>query len=275
MIFHRKRIEVVVAYSVLVVASLVAIFPVVLIVLNSFKLSRDIFAIETMWIFKPTLANYRSIFVQRDFFLFLKNSLIVSSGATLLSLVFAIPAGYGFSRYEFRGKKDLLFWILSQKMIPPIAIIIPYFIIIKTLHLIDTYLALVVTYLVLNLPFAVWILHGFFNEIPSEIDDAARVDGCSELQILVKIIFPLAIGGIVTTAILCVVFSWNEFVFALILCGLKTKTAPVITTALRAPYGMGWGDGLAAASVTIVPVILFVMILGKRFLKGLTFGAIQ
>lgn len=275
LVLSNKRVELLTAYIGLGLASFLAISPVMVIIFNSFKHSNDIFSTKPIWGSMLTLENYKHIFINRNFLHFLINSLIVSTSSTLLSLVFAIPAAYGFSRYDFKAKRDLLFWILSQRMLPPIAIIIPVFLIMRTLRLLDTYPALIITYLIFNLPFSIWLLNGYFEEIPTELDESARIDGCSNLEVIFKVVLPPAIGGILTTAILCIVFSWNEFLFALILTGQKTQTATVITTALRAPWGMGWGDGLAAASVTILPIILFVLILGNKFQKGLTLGAIK
>ena len=262
-------------YLVLIIISIITLLPIVLMILGSFKAEIDVFSMENIWVFKPSLEHYRNLFVQKDFLNNLQNSLILTVTSTMLSIIISLPAAYAFVRYRIKRKKDIMFWILTQRMLPPIAIIIPFFLIFRYLRLIDTYIALIFVYTLFNLPLAIWLLSGFLEDIPIEIEEASRIDGCSELGILWRIVIPCASGGIVATSIVCMIFIWNEFLFALILSTRKMVTAPVVAASLKLAWGYGWGQALAAGTVVIMPIIIVTMFLGKKLQRGLTFGAVK
>jgi len=262
-------------YLLALIIVLMALIPIVWIFMTAFKDKADIFLLPPKWIFKPTLDNFIEIFKYRNFSHYLLNSTIVAVATTALALIIGIPAAYGFSRYQFKGKKDLIFWILTIRMSPPIMAVIPLFIIIARGGLLDTPISLIIVYLLINLPFAIWIMKGFFDEIPSELDEAAKLDGCSELGIIRRIILPLSSPGIIATTILCIIFSWNEFLFALILTGTKARTLPVTIIQFITLTGVSWGPMCAAGTMTILPIFIFTLVVQKHLIRGLTLGAIK
>jgi len=166
-------------------------------------------------------------------------------------------------------------WILSIRMFPPIAAIIPFFLLYKQLGLIDTRIGLIIAYTGFNLPFAVWIMRGFFDEVPRELDEAALIDGCSPIKVFVRVVLPLAAPGLVATAIFAMIFSWNEFMFALILSRSRSQTMPVGVMGFITHRGVIWGEIMAAASVIMLPMIVFTFIAQKYLIRGLTFGAVK
>lgn len=218
--------------------------------------------------------NYYKPFFQDVFGRYLINSLIIASANTGLALVCAIFAAYAFSRYK-TGGSGLFFWILTNRMAPPAAFLLPVFLIFSNLKLIDTYIGLILLYCIFNVPFAIWLLRGPIDAIPTELDDAASVDGCSTLGIIWHIIIPAAKSGIVITALMTWLFSWNEYLFASILTSIKART---ITTGLAefvTVVGTNWGEMAAVAIVCLVPAIILFGFVQKHIVAGLTFGAIK
>lgn len=262
-------------YFVSFLIVIACVLPVIWIFLTAFKRTPDIFSIPPKWIFTPTFANFVEIFAHRNFLRYLINSSLLSIFSTLLSLLIGMPAAYGLSRYHFKRKKDLIFWVLSLRMSPAIMAVIPLFIIIARLGLLDKLPTLVIVYLLINTPFVIWMLKGFIDEIPLELDEAARIDGCSELTIMTRIMLPLIRPGVSATSVLCIIFSWNEFVFALILTGTNARTLPVTITQFITLTGISWGPMCAAGTITILPIFIFTLLVQKHLVRGLTLGAIK
>ncbi|MBN2072342.1 MAG: carbohydrate ABC transporter permease [Actinobacteria bacterium] len=262
-------------YLILSVVSIISLFPIVLMILGSFKTEIDVFSMDHIWVFKPSMEHYTDLFVAKNFLNNLKNSLILTVSSTILSIIIGLPAAYAFARYRMKRKKDIMFWILSQRMLPPVAVVIPFFLIVRFLGLLDTYIAIIFLYTLFNLPLAIWLLRGFLEEVPVEIEESSRIDGCSEFGILWRIIIPCASGGIVATGIVCMIFTWNEFLFALVLSSKNVVTAPIVAGALKLAWGYGWGQALAAGSTVILPIVVITMFLGRRLQRGLTFGAVK
>ncbi|NLG79537.1 MAG: carbohydrate ABC transporter permease [Firmicutes bacterium] len=256
--------------AVIVVLFLV---PFVWMVLMSFKTRLQTFAIPPVVFFKPTLENYRDLFARGVFGHYFVNSLLTVLASVALSLVIAAPAAYGLARFNFRRKKDVAFWILSIRMAPAIAVVIPYFLIGSLLGILDTRLVLVISYLSFNIPFAVWMLRGFIEEVPVEVDEAAMIDGCSRFGAFVRLILPLTANGLAATSILCIIQSWNEFTFALFLTTTNARTLPTIVTQFLTFQGVVWGEMAAAATITTIPVVAFALLVRKHLITGLTFGA--
>lgn len=251
------------------------LFPILWVVMSAFKTRGQAQAIPPVWIFKPTFNNFISAFVKRDFGRLLVNSLIVSLSSTFLSVFLGSLAGYALARFPIKGRNSVLMWILSIRMFPPIAAIIPFFLLYNRLGLIDTRIGLIIAYTGFNLPFAVWIMRGFFLEVPRELDEAALIDGCSPWRVFTRIVIPLAAPGLVATAIFAMLFSWNEFMFALILCRSRSQTMPVGVMGFITHRGVLWGEIMAAASVIMVPMVAFTMFAQKYLVRGLTFGAVK
>jgi len=260
---------------VTVIVFSVIIFPPLVLFLTSIKTERDALSFPPKWIFRPTLKSYIEVFRTSPFEQYALNSLIVASLNTCVSLALGSLAAYGLARFKFKGSENVSFWILSIRMMPPVAAIIPIYIIMKNLRILDTPWCLVITYLTFNLPFVVWMMKGFFEDIPREIEESALIDGCSEFEVFRKIALPLASPGLAATAILVFIFSWNEFLFALILTGTKAVTLPVGIIGYMKETGINWGYMTAGGTLALIPVIVFTILVQKHLVKGLTLGAIK
>lgn len=203
------------------------------------------------------------------------NSLIIGFGSTLLSVVLGTLAAYAFSRFRVPGKDDLLFFILSTRMMPPIAIAIPVYLMFRAIGLSDTHLGLILLYTVVNLSLSVWLLKGFMDEIPREYEEAAMVDGYTRWQAFVKVVLPQAATGIATTAIFCLIFAWNEYAFALLLTSGTAQTSPPFIPTIIGEGGLDWPAMAAGTTLFLLPVLFFTVLLRKHLLRGITFGAVR
>lgn len=272
---------------------ILALLPIFWLVVTSIKPAGEITTRVPIFIpTKPTLANYRGVFFPEAESLYqkagvaremlsvtgwvgVKNSIIVTLLSTALAIGIGLMAAYAFSRLRFKGKDNLAFWLLSTKMFPPATVILPIFIMMNRFRLVDTQIALILAYLVFNLPFSVWMLRGFFMEIPKELDECAMVDGCSHWGALVKILLPLLIPGIIVTAIFCFIFSWNEFLFALILTRVKAQTFPVQVSAFLGVKGIQWGPMAAFGVAGSIPPLVLAIAAQRYLVRGLTYGALK
>lgn len=203
------------------------------------------------------------------------NSLIIGFGATFFSIFFGTLAAYAFSRFKIPLKDDLLFFILSTRMFPPVAAAIPIFLMYRYLGLNDTHLGMIILYTTVNLSLSVWLLKGFIDEIPKEYEEAALVDGYSRLHTFIKIILPQAATGIAATAIFCLIFSWNEYAFAVLLTFRQAQTLPPFIPTIIGEGGLDWPAVAAGTLIFIVPVIIFTILLRKHLVRGITFGAVR
>ena len=205
----------------------------------------------------------------------LLNSIIVAGGATLLNIPFALPAAYALSRFRIPGKKHIMLWYIGLLMAPPVVFLIPYFIFMSRLRLNGTYIAMIVMLQTLTIPFSVWLLKGFFDDVPFELEEAAQVDGARWLQALRTITFPLALPGIVVTSMFAFVFSWNNAIFPLVLSNQATATLPIGAMSYTAAAGASWNYIAATAIVSMIPPMLIFLVLGRYIVRGLTFGAVK
>jgi len=251
------------------------LFPIIWTIITSLKNEVDAFSMPPKFFFKPTFENYRTVFTKYPFVKYIYNSVVVGISSTLISMMFGVPAAYAFSRFKIKKGDDLAFFILSTRIAPPTLVILPFFLLFSQINLLDTKFALTIVYLTFNLSFVVWIMKQFFDEIPKELDEAAMVDGCSRFQSFWKIVLPLSKSGLSATAILCLITSWNEFLFALVLTGNNAKTLPIAITSFIQFTGTRWGELCAAATVMIIPLIIFGFIIQRRLVSGMTFGAIK
>ena len=211
------------------------------------------------------------------YFYQLLNSIIIGGGSTILAVGLGTLAAYAFSRFDVAGKEDLLFFILSTRMLPPVVVVIPIYLMYSALGLRDTHFGLILLYTTFNVSFAVWLMKGFIDEIPKEYEDAALVDGYSRFQTFVKVILPQSVTGIAATAVFCLITAWNEFAFALVLTevGGKAVTAPPSITSATGSAGMDWGKIAAATFVFLLPVAVFTFLMRGHLLRGVTFGAVK
>jgi len=273
--FITGKIKKIIFVVLTVIVFGIILFPPFVLFLTSVKTDIDALAFPPKWIFKPTIKNYVQIFQTSPFLRYILNSLIVASLNTFIALVLGSLAAYGLARYTFKGSENISFWILSIRMMPPVAAIIPLYIIMKNLHILDTPWCLVLIYLTFNLPFTVWMMKGFFEDVPREIEESALIDGCSEFDVFRKIALPLVSPGLAATAILVFIFSWNEFLFALILTGTRATTLPVGIILYMKETGINWGYMTAGGILALIPVVIFTMLVQKHLVKGLTLGALK
>lgn len=267
----RQRLMTIFAMIVLVGASFIAIFPLYWVVTTSLKAPVDVFKMPPVWFFRPSLENYQSVITSRFPGYFL-NSLLISSGTLIASLVVGVPAAYGLARLKLKRKADVDFFILSTRMAPPIAFAIPFYLMWSALGLVDSHLGMILVYMLFTTAFVVWMMRGFFAEVPAELDEAALVDGCSRWQAFFKVALPCVRAGLVATAILCVLLTWNEFFFALILTSFNAKTVPVALPGYIGFVRLRWGELCAAATLVVLPVLVFGLLVQRYLLRGLIGG---
>jgi multiple sugar transport system permease protein len=275
---HRTRSTIVwnvVKYLLLALILFFTVFPVYWIFASSFKPATDFFSVPPSFVFKPTLANYQKIFNQPTFLKYLQNSLIVAGSVTILALAVASLAAYALARYRFPGARFISLAILSARLVPGATMIIPYFALFRTFHLTDSILALIVAYTGFSLPFACWLLYGFFLELPIDMQDAARVDGCTEFAVFWRIALPLTLPGLGATAILVFLGAWNEFLFALVLAGREAKTLPVYLATFISEQTVFWGGLFATAVLMVIPTLILTLGVQRSLVRGLTAGAVK
>jgi multiple sugar transport system permease protein len=276
----RRRAGRAVAYVVLVALGIFGIAPFVYMVILSFKRRIDILVqvpptLSFQW--KTIASSYREVLHNQGMLEFVGNSVFVVGVSTFLALIIGTPAAYAFSRLPFRGKQQLGNTILSMRFMPPIAVAIPLFLMIKEIGLRDTYLGLILPYTAFSLPLIVWIMIGFFDEVPREIDDAAQVDGCTYIGLLWRVMRPIVRPGMVTAALFGAIFVWNEFLVALYVIdsrGLQTISLGAATL-VSAEHPIDWNISAVVGVVTVVPMLLFSLLVQRYIVRGLTAGAIK
>jgi multiple sugar transport system permease protein len=295
--------------AVLVIGyALIAMIPMIWILLTSFKTPEDAIAYPPKVIFAPSLEGYVNLFTDRtrqtpEYMAGLPpaetwyeelvrsrnmvitgvsrfpgryvNSLIIGFGSTFLAVFLGTLAAYAFSRFRVPLKDDLMFFILSTRMFPPIAVAIPIYLMYRELGLSDTHAGMIILYTAVNLSLAVWLLKSFIDAIPREYEDAAMVDGYTRFQAFYKVVLPQATTGIAATAIFCLIFSWNEYAFALLLTSGQAQTAPPFIPIIIGEGGLDWPAVAAGTTLFLLPVVIFTVILRKHLLRGITFGAVR
>ena len=267
----------------LIVYTVWTVLPLFIMFVSSFKDLLEAFQLPAVgdWAgigiffnFTPTVAHYVNLFENNNFGIYFLNSLVAALGSALVSVVLGASAAYALSRSEFRGKKDLLFWIISTRMAPVVAVLVPLYAIFRSAGLIGTLPGLVLAYTTFNLPFAIWILKGFFDNVPYAIEEAAMCDGCNRLQAMREIL-PLVAPGVGAFLVLCVLFAWNDFLFASIIGSGGAKTLPVATRELVQPQNIQWGSIMAAGTVTTIPMMFLGLLIRRYLVTGLTMGAVR
>jgi multiple sugar transport system permease protein len=270
-----KRISQIFVYILVALAVLLSIAPIVYIVFTSFKEPELTFAVPPVWNFTPTLKNYDEVLSSTDFGKYFMNSVVVALVTTAIALALGTLAAYGFSRFRFRGHFWLKMSSLVPQMLPPIAIIVPLYVLFSRLDWIDTRQALIISYLTFTIPLSTWMMIGFFDDVPVELEEAAMIDGCSRFGALVRISLPIAIPGIAATAILAFLYCWNEFLYAVILTGRDARTLPVIITSFMTNKSVLWGRIAASGSLVLIPVLIFALLSQRYLIRGLAKGAVK
>ena len=246
-------------------------FPFVWMLMGSFKQEVDFTAYPPVWLFQPTMENYINVFEKNDFFTYTINSTIVASITTLLALVLGIPGAYAVARYRRTG---FALVVLAARMAPGIAFLIPWFVMFVQLKLTNTFVALITSHLIVSLPIVLWMMIGFIEAVPFEIEQAAQVDGCTVWGTLIKVVVPLTLPGIAASGILSFIYSWNNFLFSVVLAGEATKTLPVAVFSFMGYQSISWGPLSAAACVITLPVIILALMVQKYIVQGLAAGGV-
>ena len=255
---------------------MIVLFPLYWTLTSSFKEYVEMFSSPPTFIPKKfTWANYVQV-LQGNFPRAISNSLIVAVTSTALALVLGVPAAYSFSRYSFKLSGVLLFVILAIRMFPAVSFMVPMYLMFRKLGLYNTRLALVISYLTFQLPFIIWMMEGFLGSIPTELEEAGRIDGCSRFTVFTRVILPLALPGVAVSAIFSAIMAWNEFPYALVLSSTAVaKTAPVSIAETITSYQIAWGEMTASGTLLIIPVLLFSVYVQKYMVKALVSGAVK
>jgi multiple sugar transport system permease protein len=297
-----------IAGALIVLYAIITMVPLVWIVLTSFKSPPDSISYPPKVVFQPTLEGYCNLLTTRSrqtpdylasqpppsgtceqiardrnmvivseskFIPRFWNSVVIAFGSTALAVFLGTLAAYGFSRFKVPLKDDLLFFILSTRMMPPIAVAIPIFLMYRELGLQDTKLGMILLYTAVNVSLAVWLLKGFIDEIPREYEEAAMIDGYTRLQAFRKVVLPQAATGIAATAIFCLIFAWNEYAFAVLLTSGEAQTAPPFIPIIIGEGGQDWPAVAAGTTLFLIPIVVFTVLLRKHLLRGITFGAVR
>ncbi|MBS7699891.1 MULTISPECIES: carbohydrate ABC transporter permease [unclassified Chelatococcus] len=259
----------------LVIVAIVFIMPIFWAILMSLKTRADALAMPPKWLFVPTFEHYSTVWSEGALLEYTQNSLIVTLSATAIGLMLGVPAAYILARRHFRGKRTLLLGILSTRMIPPVAFIIPFFVIFTNLGLKDTYTALVIVYLTIILGFVIWMMRSYIVDLPIELEEAARIDGCEQWQTFRYVVLPSCKPGLATSAIFSFIYAWNEFLYAMVLTNRHAKTLPLGIYNWVSYEEVRWGELTAAAVLAMLPVLVFYLFVQRALVRGLTMGAVK
>lgn len=269
----KNRLLSILQNGLLAIYAIFALFPLIWMLILSFKSDTEMFT--TTFAFHPTLSNYTEVLMKSDYFRYMLDSLIVSGGAVLISVLAGVPAAYALARYDFKKKEDIAFQILSFKFAPEILVVLPLFMIYQKLGLYDTYFGLIWVYQLISMPLLIWVVRGYFEDISVEIEHAAQVDGYSWYQIFFKMLLPLIKPGLVSAALLAFIFAWNSFTFPLMLGGINVQPITVAVTKYLGTDTAHYGQLAVAATVSALPAIIFALCIQKHLVRGLSFGAVK
>jgi ABC-type glycerol-3-phosphate transport system permease component len=273
---RARRLQAGLVYLTLIALTCAFLFPLLWILGLSLKTRPQILASEPLFLWWPTLQHYVDVLGRADFLKAFLNTLIVSFSAVLLSLCVGVPAAYAFARFPFRGRSFLFFSLLVMRMLPPIAILVPMYVLLNQVGLTTTHLSVVLAYTTFSLPLVVWIMRGFFEDLPVELEECAWIDGAGRYTAFLRIVLPLARPGMVAAAILCLQLAWNDFLFAAVLTNNATQTLPVLMAGFTGgDSGVDWGPMTASGVLVILPVILFSFAAQRHLVAGLSSGAVK
>jgi len=264
----------IIIFIIIFLALFLTLVPLAWITLSSFKVEADQFSIPPKWFpERLTLDNYITFFSNAELLQSLFNSVITTVLSTFIALLLGVPAAYALARFDWKHSNKISFMILLARMTPPIVMVLPFFMIARYLNISNTYIPIIIALSFFSVPFAVWMMRGFFQEIPNSIEEAAMIDGCTRVQALGKVILPLSMPGLAATSILCALISWNEFLFALVLTGKDTRTLPVLVNTYVSERNIEWGVMSASAIIIVLPMIVFGLLVQNDLVRGLTMGS--
>ena len=271
-----SRTESAIRNAVVLLAIGVFLLPLFWLLVTSLKLPRDVFQMPPVWFgFAPTLSNFQFAISTVNAPKFILNSVIISSGTTLAALVLGTLGGFAVARSQLKLVQAGSYFFLVLLMIPPIAMLVPFYLIMRDIGLLGSYWAVIILDTCFNAPFVVWMMASYFRSVPIELEEAATVDGASPFAAFLRVSLPLSIPGIVAAALYCVIFSWNDFLFALLLTSPQTKTIPLGIMGTFTTAQMSWGNMAALSLFAVVPVLLVAVLLNKYFVQGMTAGAVK
>lgn len=256
-------------------AVLLLVFPIIWMLITSFKTEIDAISPEASLMFQPTLENYRVVFSRSNYAAYVVNSVYISATATAIALLLGFPAAYSMAFFATSRTRGTLLWILSTKMMPPVGVLVPIYILYRDLRLIDSHVGLIALFTVANLPIVIWMLFSFFRDIPPEILEAARIDGASLQEEFWYILLPLSGPAVASTALLSIILCWNEAFWSINLTTTKAATLAAFIATYSAPQGLFWAKLSAAAVLAVAPVLLMGWIGQRHLVRGLTFGAVK
>lgn len=273
----RKRLDKAIVYLLLITISIVVAFPFVWLLLTSFKTYPEIYAFPVIYIPNElTFEHYVKVMFQHDFGRYFLNTFLISMGTGLFSILLAVMPAYAFSRFEFPGKRPLFISILFCQMFPQTIFLIPFFLMLKALHLLDTLPGVVLTYLPFTTPIAIWFMSNFFREVPRDLEEMALIDGCDRFRAFYLVALPLVLPGLAAVAIYSFLFAWGELMFALsYLPSLKNQTVPIILSLFVGQYQTRWGPLFAGSVAATIPALVIFVVLQSYFVRGLTAGAVK
>ena len=271
----RRTAGYVVLYAIAVIMVLWSVMPIVWMAISSLKVNTNMFTLPPQFFFKPELGTYTYMFREAGFGKFLANSLIASISSTVIALFIGSLGGYALCRGQFKHQKDISFWIISTRMAPIPAVILPLYMIFSRLHMVGTMPGLVFAYTTFNLPFALWMMMAFFADVPPALEEAARVDGTSKFGAFMRIALPAASPGLAATGVLCMMFAWNDYVFASALSGASTQTIPIAASLLVTQTGIAWGQAMATGTIIVMPMLMGGLLMRKYLVKGFSMGAVK
>ncbi len=257
------------------IIAFVMFFPILWMIMTSFKTEADAFAYPPQVIFSPTLDNWEIALFDSNFIGYLRNTIIITVGSTLLALGLGIPAAYALAYYQTKRSDLTLMWLISTRMLPPVGVIVPVFIIFRDLGLRDSHTGMIIIYSAMNLPLVVWMMRSFFLDVPYEILEASRIDGTTLIQEFRFIVIPLVLPGLFATGLLCLIFAWNEFFFAFNLTVTKAAPVSVYISSFKTAEGLFWAKMSAGATAAVFPVVIAGWIAQRQLVQGLTMGAVK
>lgn len=255
--------------------SLLVFFPIFWMILTSFKTEVEAVQTPPSLFFHPTVENYAIVQERADYFRFAMNSVVVSLVSTIAALILAVPASYAMAFFPKPRTKDLMLWMLSTKMLPPVGVLVPMYLLWRDLNLLDTRTGLIIIYTLVNLPIVVWMLYTFFKEVPKDILEAGRMDGASPKQELWHLLMPLSLPGIASTALLAIILTWNEAFWSLNLATSQAAPLPTFIASFSSPEGLFWSKLSAASTMAVAPILIFGWMSQRQLVRGLTFGAVK
>ena len=268
---RRKWLLTVVGY----VVALLFFFPILWMLMTAFKTEAAAFTLPPHFFFRPTLASFGEALSRGNYLHYAANSLASSLVSTALGVLLAVPAAYAMAFYPTRGTDGTLLWMISTKFIPAVGVLIPIFLIYKDLSLLDNIWGLILVYTAMNLPIMVWMIYSYFKEIPTEMHEAAQVDGANTAQVMARVVLPVAIPGLASTCLLAVILAWNEAFWSINLTNTAAATLPVFIAGFKTAEGLFWAKMSAASALAVAPILVFGWMAQRQLVRGLTFGAVK